>query len=117
MDAGFTQLFTFLTPIYSCRHRPFFFFFLLKVLLGEDLVGPVLVRSVPDFAEQFFVVAYNIRARGEEGLRAENSGKNVHVRRVAEHYGVELGSVLLLDDDSRNIRDTKGCHVVRVSGG
>jgi hypothetical protein len=25
--------------------------------------------------------------------------------------------VLLLDDDARNIRDTKGCHVVRVSGG
>jgi len=89
-------------------------------MLGEDLVLPLLKASVPDHAEEFFVVAYNPSARGAEGARKENRGKLRHMRLVSEHFGVPQSSALLLDDDDSNHRAHEaagaGFYSVKVDG-
>ena len=84
-------------------------------LLGEDLVRPLLARTVPYHARNFFVVAYNPRRHGLEGSLPENRAKNRHMRLISEHYGVPLAQCLLFDDDEHNVRHTRGCNVYLVN--
>ncbi|CAM9292436.1 unnamed protein product [Choristocarpus tenellus] len=83
-------------------------------LLGEDLVWAVLNACFPHRAASFFVVAYNPRARSWFP-REENRGKRLHVRLIAEHYGVDASEVILFDDDQDNVSLSQGFRAVKVN--
>ena len=58
----------------------------------------------PEIARSFYIVAYLPEVRGDQDPR--NAHKKLHVRRIAEHYGVANTDVLLFDDDTGNCTDT-----------
>lgn len=75
-------------------------------VLGEELVQMLLDATVPDHAAAFKVVAYNPQSHRDQ--RSENRHKRRHIREIAEHYMVPQHSVLLVDDDPRNVWSAKG---------
>ena len=70
------------------------------VILGDELVLELLLRTVPEYAHEFFVVAWRPKSRGEEGLR--DPGKLRHMRACAAFYDVPLDRCVLFDDDAIN---------------
>mmetsp|Transcript_6446 Transcript_6446/g.14179 ORF Transcript_6446/g.14179 Transcript_6446/m.14179 type:complete len:161 (+) Transcript_6446:122-604(+) len=60
----------------------------VDVVLGDDLVHEVLHRTVPDYAHEFFVVAWRPKSRGGEGDK--DLGKIRHMRTCAAFYDVPV---------------------------
>mmetsp|Transcript_12343 Transcript_12343/g.26144 ORF Transcript_12343/g.26144 Transcript_12343/m.26144 type:complete len:458 (+) Transcript_12343:125-1498(+) len=80
----------------------------VDVVLGDDLVHEVLHRTVPDYAHEFFVVAWRPKSRGGEGDK--DLGKIRHMRTCAAFYDVPVERCVLFDDDATN------CELTNVSG-
>ena len=78
------------------------------VILGDDLVHEVLQRAVPEYAHEFFVVAWRPKSRGIEGEK--DMGKIRHVRTCAAFYDVPVDRCILFDDDATN------CELTHVAG-
>jgi thiopurine S-methyltransferase len=70
------------------------------IVLGDELVHEVLLRVVPEFAHEFFVVAWRPKSRGNEGTK--DPGKLRHMRACAAFYDVPLERCILFDDDATN---------------
>ena len=70
------------------------------IALGDELVHEVLLRVVPEYAHEFFVVAWRPKSRGSEGV--EDPGKLRHMRACAAFYNAPLERCVLFDDDATN---------------
>ena len=69
-------------------------------ILGPDLARNFLQRLLPEAASAFeVIVGFDSRLHGD---RAADKGKRHHMRVIAEHYGVNDTSTMLLIDDSRS---------------
>jgi len=64
----------------------------------------VLLASVPELLDHFFVVAYNPMSRGNRDFR--DTFKKRHIREIAAYYGVAKNEVVLYDDDTGNCENT-----------
>lgn len=87
-----------------------------RLLLGEDLVEPLLKYAVPEFVDRFFVQAYapdlNVHA---EVCLPENQFKRRHIRNIADHFGIKTSEILLIDDSVVSMpSDDYHCNVVPV---
>jgi acetyl esterase/lipase len=74
--------------------------------LGEMLARAVLRATVPDIANDFFVVAYNPVSRRNK--RNCDAAKKLHIRHIARKFGSDPSECILFDDDPTNCRDTDG---------
>eukprot|EP00532_Pseudo-nitzschia_australis_P012765 CAMPEP_0168218192 /NCGR_PEP_ID=MMETSP0140_2-20121125/7734_1 /TAXON_ID=44445 /ORGANISM="Pseudo-nitzschia australis, Strain 10249 10 AB" /LENGTH=466 /DNA_ID=CAMNT_0008146167 /DNA_START=1 /DNA_END=1401 /DNA_ORIENTATION=+ len=70
------------------------------VVLGDELVHEVLLRVVPEYAHEFFVVAWRPKSRGSEGTK--DPGKIRHLRACSAFYEAPLERCVLFDDDPTN---------------
>jgi len=69
------------------------------LLLGEDLVGPLLEYAVPELVSNFVIEAYAPDPRVHREVRlVENQFKRRHIRNIAAHYGIQSTEILLIDD-------------------
>ena len=73
-------------------------------IIGDALVKEVLASSVPEIADDFFIVAYNPSSRGNRDVR--DGYKKRHIREIATHYNVARAEIVLVDDDARNCANT-----------
>lgn len=76
------------------------------IVLGDELVHEVLLRAVPEYAHEFFVVGWRPKSRGSEGTK--DPGKLRHMRACAAFYDVPIERCVLFDDDATNCTLTKG---------
>ena len=76
------------------------------IVLGDELVHEVLLRVVPEYAHDFFIVAWRPKSRGSEGIK--DPGKLRHMRTCAAFYDVPLERCVLFDDDATNCKLTSG---------
>lgn len=76
------------------------------IVLGDELAHEVLLRAVPEYAHEFFVVGWRPKSRGSEGMK--DPGKLRHMRTCAAFYDVPIERCVLFDDDATNCTLTKG---------
>jgi len=81
-------------------------------VFGDELVQEILLRVVPEYAHEFFIVAWRPKSRGAEGTK--DPGKIRHMRTSAAFYGVALERCVLFDDDATNCTLTN-CNGERFS--
>jgi len=82
-------------------------------IVGTELVNKVLQESFKnEVIEKIFIVAYNNKCHGTEGLKDENLYKRHHIREVCRHYNVKPNQILLFDDEQANVDDCRKLGVV-----
>jgi len=87
-----------------------------RLLLGEDLVEPLLRYAVPELVDRFFVQAYAPDPKVHaEVCFSENQFKRRHIRNIADHFGINTSEILLIDDSVVSMpSDDYHCNVVPV---
>mmetsp|Transcript_29088 Transcript_29088/g.73707 ORF Transcript_29088/g.73707 Transcript_29088/m.73707 type:complete len:239 (-) Transcript_29088:46-762(-) len=82
-------------------------------ILGPDLAAALLDRWCPEARAKFEVmVGYDFELHGGN---AHDKGKRYHMRRIAEHYGVEFRQMVLFDDSQGCLENEDGWLGVKVS--
>jgi hypothetical protein len=88
-------------------------------ILGEELARALVDHHFPvDMSSAFFIVAYNPRHRGAEGLLEDNRIKRYHMRVLKDHFQVQDPTDILFFDDVHHVvedcRETCGVRAVLV---
>jgi Mg2+/Co2+ transporter CorC len=88
-------------------------------ILGEELARALVKHHFSaEMSSAFFVVAYNPRHRGAEGLLKDNHIKRYHMRILIDHFQVLDPADILFFDDVQHVvedcRDTCGVRAVQV---
>mmetsp|Transcript_19808 Transcript_19808/g.24020 ORF Transcript_19808/g.24020 Transcript_19808/m.24020 type:complete len:188 (+) Transcript_19808:238-801(+) len=76
-------------------------------IVGDELVNEVLKHAgfAEEIRKKIFVIGYNHKAHGDEGLKEKNLLKRRHIRKVCQHFEVTPREILLFDDEQENVDD------------